>query len=88
MVVSKVNNLTNTRPVIDANGVLTQEARLFFNDVTALVMITGNGSPENVVESLKTGVLYTDLDGTTGSILYVKKLSDIGGDTKQGWILV
>lgn len=86
--VDKISNLTNKRPIVDASGVLTQEARLFFNDITALTMITGSGSPENVVDSPKIGALYTDIDASTGSILYVKKLSDISGDTKQGWVLV
>jgi hypothetical protein len=27
-------------------------------------------------------------DGVAGSILYIKRDTDIGGDNKQGWILV
>ena len=83
----KVSNLSNTRPIVNDKGIMTQEARAYFNTITELLMITGQGSPENVI-SARIGALYTDVNGSTGSILYVKKLANIGGDQTQGWVLV
>ncbi|MBK28605.1 MAG: hypothetical protein CMO77_07200 [Verrucomicrobiales bacterium] len=55
--------------------------------VTDLQIATGSGSPETVV-SAGQGKLYMNTAGTAGSILYVKRDADIGGDAKKGWILV
>ena len=85
--VDKVSNLTNKRPIVDESGILTQEARLYFNTVSELLMVTGQGNPEGVV-SARVGSLYTDTNWLVGSILYIKKLPDIGGDTSQGWFIV
>lgn len=48
---------------------------------------TGTGSPEGVV-SAPVGRFYIDTNGLAGSVLYVKRDSDVGGDASQGWILV
>jgi len=85
--VAKVSRLTNKRPIVDEKGVTTQEARSYFNSVNNLLMITGEGSPESAVSAIQ-GALYTDLSGTTGTVLYVKILSDISGDDTRGWVLV
>jgi hypothetical protein len=49
--------------------------------------IVGEGSPEGVQEG-EIYSLYLDSLGTAGTIQYRKMLPDIGGDTKQGWVLV
>ena len=50
-------------------------------------MIIGTGSPEGVVVAIQ-GSIYMDDAGLTGAILYVKRDSDILGDSSEGWILV
>jgi len=63
---------------------------LFFNwvlNVTNLSILTGTGSPEGVVQARPTR-LYMNTAGAAGSILYIKRDADIGGDRSQGWILV
>lgn len=79
--------LTNIRPIVDANGILTQEAREFFNNLASQPSLTGSGSPEGVVEA-NVGVLYMDTTGSTGSLLYAKKQPHISNDFSKGWELV
>lgn len=83
---ANLTQLTNTRAIVDANGVLSQEARLYFQQLTLLVPISGKGSPEGVVSAIQ-GATYYDLDGSTNSIHYVKKFAEIGGDNTKGWVL-
>lgn len=78
--------LTNTRSIVDGNGNLTQEARIFFEELQSYIPINGSGSPEGVIRA-RQGATYYDISATAGSIHYVKKLTDIGGDTSQGWVL-
>ncbi len=85
--VTFVAPLTTTRPVIEEDGTLTQEARDWHGSITDQAVIIGTGSPESVVAA-NVSAMYMDDAGTAGNILYVKKLADIGGDTTQGWILV
>lgn len=51
------------------------------------VPLIGAGSPEGVLEALQYQT-YINTTGSTGSLMYVKKLTDIGGDKTQGWIAV
>ena len=78
--------ISTNRNFTDSEGKLTQEARLFINGLINRLPILGNGNPEGVVNA-PVGQNYKDLDGTTGSISYFKKLADIGGDTSKGWVL-
>ena len=82
-----VNPLGRTQPVVDEQGRATQELNLFSEEVAQLPIIIGAGSPEGVVQARQSR-LYMDSTGSAGSILYVKKLADIGGDKSEGWILV
>ncbi|MCK5609378.1 hypothetical protein KAR91_46325 [Candidatus Pacearchaeota archaeon] len=84
--VTFVAPLTTTRTVIEEDGSLTQEARDWMQTITDQAVIIGTGSPESVVEANVTA-MYMDDAGTAGSILYVKRDADIGGDATQGWIL-
>lgn len=73
-------------PIVNESGVMTPEVQTW----TALVsnpILAGTGSPEAVVKATQQ-TLYMDDAGTAGSILYIKRDADIGGDTSQGWILV
>lgn len=74
-------------PIVDQDGLMNQEMRTWTENVSRLGIITGSGSPEGV-ESAATTTLYMDATGSTGSILYVKRDDNIGGDTTQGWVLV
>jgi|TARA_R110002072_G_scaffold99672_2_gene219219 hypothetical protein len=49
--------------------------------------IVGTGSPEGVIEAVQYS-LYLDSTGSAGAIQYRKMIPSIGGDRKQGWILV
>lgn len=74
-------------PIATEDGLMTQEMAAFVNLVANLSIIEGSGSPETVV-SASVSRLYMDTAGSAGSILYIKRDSDIGGDDTQGWILV
>lgn len=83
----QVNPLSRSIKVVDANGRPTQDLNLFSEAVAKLPVLTGIGSPEGVVEATQTR-FYMDTSGSSGSILYIKREADIGGDKTQGWILV
>ena len=73
------------------NNKQTQELNDFFlaiiDELEFLEEATGTGSPEAVLAAIQ-GKRYRDINGTAGSIMYVKNLDDISGDTTQGWVLV
>ena len=74
-------------PIVKEDGTMEQQFRLFTDDVSKLSPFIGTGSPEGVVDSEQWRE-YIDESGVAGSIKYIKKLADIGGDTKKGWILI
>ncbi len=88
--------LTAIRQILDENGELTQESRVFFSDLydlvadyeskAALIPTSGSGSPEGAI-SAPIGATYYDLAAAVGSRVYIKIQADIGGDTTQGWEL-
>ena len=74
--------------IVDENGLMTQVARDWVQDVTNNDPIIGTGSPEGVVTAFQ-GRSYMDDAGTAGAISYIKRDADDGlGDTSKGWILV
>lgn len=79
--------LDSREKLLREDGSLAPRPYNWMLDVTRLSILSGSGSPEGVVEALPTR-LYMDTAGTAGSILYVKRDADIGGDRTQGWILV
>lgn len=83
----QVDSLGRSVKVVDSQGRATQELALFFESVSSLPIIIGTGDPEGAVAAAQSR-LYMDSSGTTGSILYIKKYSDITGDKTQGWIPV
>ena len=86
--VARQNSLTTTRPIVDASGVSSQEMRSWSQQVTLTLPITGEGSPEGVIEAEITQ-LYMDTLGVAGAILYIKRDEDDGlGDKTKGWIAV
>ena len=82
-----ITPLNRNQKIIDENDQLTDRFREWQLAVSRLAIITGTGSPEGVVSAIQTQQ-YMDLSGTTGSISYIKRDADIGGDTSLGWILV
>lgn len=75
------------QPFVDENGLMTIEVANFINIIGNLTIAEGSGSPETVLEAT-VSKLYMDTSGSAGSILYIKRDADIGGDKSQGWILV
>ena len=75
------------QPIIDDSGKMAQAFRTWTLDASLSIPIVGTGSPEGVVEA-RQFQLYINSAGTAGLIEYRKMISEIGGDRKQGWILV
>ena len=72
-------------PVIDADGRMAAHFRDEMARLSRAVPILGTGSPEGVVDGVQ-GQTYINTSGSSGSIFYVKKSADVGGDATQGWI--
>lgn len=79
--------LDEAEPIVDDNGVMLPATARWAELVSKTGVIVGTGTPEGSVEAI-VSQLYMDDSGSAGSILYIKKLPDIGGDKSQGWILV
>ena len=74
-------------PIVNEEGIAVFDMALWLENINNLSMVIDSGSPEGIVEGIQ-GRQYMDQAGTTGSILYIKKLSSILGDTTKGWVLV
>jgi hypothetical protein len=72
--------------LVDDSGISTQRTQIWLDQVTDLQIITGTGTPEGSV-SANVSRLYLQTDGTDGAVLFIKQLSDIGGDPKYGWVV-
>ena len=72
---------------MSTDGLMNDQFRRWTVNVTNEGVIIGTGSPEGVITAGQ-GRIYMDDSGSAGSILYVKKLTDISGDQSKGWILV
>lgn len=77
-----LNPLTRNQPVVDAEGKPLQNLQVFSEQVSALPFLSGTGSPEGVVSARKFRQYMEDVTGQT----YIKRVDDIGGDTKMGWV--
>lgn len=82
-----INTLNASQPIVDKSGIMTQNMRVVMSQVVKESLIIGTGSPEGVINAPQ-GQEYMDDAGIAGSIKYIKRDADIGGDTSQGWILV
>lgn len=84
------NELSFDRPITEANNTLTLQSRNYFQALEDLikfqVVLRGTGSPEGVVEALATK-RYMDSTALSGSVMYIKQVDDIAGDTSLGWVL-
>ena len=72
--------------IVTNNGLMERQFIDWQLLVTKVLPMNGNGSPEGVVEADQYQHYYDDA-GAAGSILYIKMLTDVGGDKKQGWKL-
>ena len=82
---SKLINPTEVNiPIVDGDGKPTQAFYQLINDLSGLEILSGEGSPEGVLEG-RAGTLYRDTNAVTPSILYIKT-TDFNVDT--GWALV
>lgn len=77
---------TFVRPFVDQTGTLTEEQRVYFDELANRIPSYGTGSPEGVLDA-RVGATYFDLGAAAGSRLYIKAAFDIGGDTTMGWEL-
>lgn len=84
---TSITQLNRGVQVADSEGKQTERMYNWAQQITQLQILTGSGSPEGVVEA-KIETLYMNTAGTAGSILYIKRDADVGGDRTQGWILV
>lgn len=71
--------------IVDKQGLMTLEMVNFINLVGDLAISEGSGSPEGVLEA-KVSKLYLDTSGAAGTVQYIKRDSDIGGDASLGWV--
>ena len=75
------------QPIVEEDKTMSRAFSAWAGSVSDLGVFTGSGSPEGVVNAGITR-FYMNTAGTAGSILYVKKLTNISGDASRGWILV
>jgi hypothetical protein len=84
------NELSFDRPITEINNTLTLQSRNYFTALEDLIksqiILNGTGSPEGVVEALATR-RYMDSTGVSGSVMYIKQVDDVAGDTSLGWVL-
>ena len=85
--VTRVIQPTTDRPIIEEDGSQSVQMRAWTQIITNQSLIIGTGSPESVVEATQ-GAAYMNDAGVSGTMLYIKRDNDIGGDTSQGWVLV
>ena len=81
-----ITAIERTTQIIDNNGLLTQRAAVFFEELTRVTNlntpIQGTGSPEGVIEA-EIGQRYMDTAGIASNVLYIKQ----SGSGNTGWIL-
>ena len=75
------------RPIVDDEGLSTQEFRTWIQTISNRSIIISVGSPEGAIIA-PVGSEYMNSAGTASAIKYIKRDSDIGGDKSQGWILI
>ena len=73
--------------IVNTSGRMTDEMQVWANQVTALDLLIGTGSPEGVIEAT-VGREYMDDSGAPGAVKFIKQLADIGGDRTQGWVAI
>ena len=85
--VVNITQLTGDRPIVEADGSLTQQSRIYFKTLSDQALIISTGSPEGVIEAPQ-GASYMDDAGIAGAIKYIKRDDNIAGDNSLGWVLI
>lgn len=85
--VDRITELSTGRPIVESDGSLTLQSRVYFKTITEQALIIGDGSPEGVVTA-DIGSTYQDNSGVAGAIRYAKRDNDIAGDKAKGWVLI
>ena len=81
-----ITPLNRKIPIVKEDGTQSTRFEEWQLAVSRLEILEGTGTPEGFVEAIQKRQ-YMDLNGTAGSILYIKRDSDILGDKTKGWIL-
>ncbi len=71
-------------PIVDDNGRMLDLFYQWHLSVTNLQTVVGLGSPEGVITA-QVAKFYLQTDGAAQQKLWVKVLTDIGGDRSMGW---
>jgi hypothetical protein len=79
--------LNVAQPIVREDGTMANSFRQFTQDASLSIPIVGSGSPEGVIEAAQYS-LYLNTSGGASAIQYRKMQPEIGGDRKQGWVLV
>lgn len=74
-------------PVVQTDGTMSQAFRTHLQRLSHSVVIVGTGNPEGVLEAPQYS-LYIDETTPTVPVQYRKMLTDIAGNSKQGWVVV
>lgn len=77
--------LNQAFPIVDHSGTMSDAFRTWTQGVDLGTPILYAGNPDGVVEA-RQYQLCINTTGTTGSLIYVKMLPDVGGDRRQGWV--
>ena len=85
--VTRVVQPSSDRPLLRESGAPSTQFNTWLKVITDNSLIIGDVDPEGVVEASQ-GALYMDSTGLSGSVLYIKRDADTGGDKALGWILV
>ena len=80
--VKRVTPLPSNIEMVDNQGKQTIQGRQFLQLLSDRSLISGEGSPEGIVEAAAPAI-YIDEIGASGSILYVKQT----GSGNTGWVL-
>lgn len=82
-----IPRLDFSQPLVDEKGFATLAFQEFLNEISILIPQRGEGSPEGVVTAPLWSE-YIDINGSSGSIKYIKMQSSIDGDPSKGWVLL
>lgn len=82
-----INHLIRNNPFLDQDNKLVDRSFRWTQNVSKLQVLTGEGSPEGVIEAEIT-TRYMDTTGTVGNTFYIKFVADISGDRTQGWRVI
>lgn len=74
-------------PIVHEDGTMTEAFRSYMAELGYALPLVGAGTPEASVEANQFST-YINSTGASGTLMYVKKLTDIGGDKTKGWIAV